>query len=205
MPGINIYKDYLPESYYHVYNRGVNKRTIFKDNADYVVFLGLLKRYLGEGTSANRNGVVFPSYKGKIELLAFCLMPNHFHLLIYQHHKDAMMMFMKSLGVAYSMYFNKKNKRTGPLFGQRYKASRITRNEYLLHISRYIHLNPKNYQSWEFSSLHYYLGDKQASWMSPERIMELFDGGTNEYRQFLADYEDYKEATREIKSELADR
>lgn len=187
MPGRNIYKEYLAESYYHIYNRGVSQQTIFDDSRDYAVFLGFLKRYLGSEIARDVNGEAFPSFKGRVELLAFCLMPTHFHLLIYQHDREAMRQFMKSLSVAYSMYFNRRNRRFGPLFQQRYRASRISRDPYLLHISRYIHLNPSNYANWEWSSLPYYLERKNADWILPQRILQLHSGDV--YLDFIRDGE----------------
>lgn len=83
-------------------------------------------------------------------------------MLIYQTDSEVMMKLMQSIGVAYSMYYNKKNKRFGPLFQQRYKASHIDNESYLLHISRYIHQNPKDYPTWQLSSLPYYRGQLSA-------------------------------------------
>ena len=201
MPGRNIYKDYVPESYYHIYNRGIDGQEIFIDKDDYVVFLSLLKRYLGNGVSKNTVGVTYPSYANVVEVLAFCLMPNHFHLLIYQSDTDGMKLLLKSLGVAYGMYFNRKYKRLGPVFQQRYRASRISDEAYLLHISRYIHLNPANYRTWQWSSLPYYLGSLEADWIKPSRIVELFDKG--EYQKFVADYKGSRDDLKKIKHELA--
>lgn len=201
MPGRNIYKEYLADSYYHVYNCGVGKQTIFKETADYVVFLSLLKRYLDKSPSKNSVGVTYPSYRDDVELLAFCLMPSHFHLFLYQHNVDGMRHLLKSLGVAYSMYFNRKYKRLGPVFQQRYRASRISSDAYLIHISRYIHLNPNKYTEWKWSSLPYYIGKNKADWVKPKRILELFD--SEDYLQFLHDYKDKRDDFEEIKSELA--
>ena len=203
MPGRNIYKDYVPESYYHVYNRGVASEIIFRDDQDYSVFLSLLKRYLGSETSKNSLGIEYPSYRDEMELLTFCLMPSHFHMLIYQYDQDAMRQLLKSVSVAYSMHFNKKYKRFGPLFQQRYRASLISNDSYLLHISRYIHLNPDNYTSWEWSSLPYYLNKYQADWMMPARILELFEG--DNYLGFLDEYKDRRDELNEIKHELANQ
>src|SRR3990167_6965989 len=169
MPGRNIYKDYVAESYYHVYNRGVDSQEIFKDRQDFQVFLGLLKRYLGQDESKSTTGNPYPSYRDQIELLAFCLMPTHFHLFVYQHTEDGMKLLLKSLGVAYGMYFNRKYKRRGPVFEQRYKAVRVTDDAYLLHISRYLHLNPKSPKTWEWSSYPYYLCRYKAEWVMPGR------------------------------------
>ncbi|OGL29598.1 hypothetical protein A3D14_01800 [Candidatus Saccharibacteria bacterium RIFCSPHIGHO2_02_FULL_47_12] len=202
MPSKHIEKIYLEDSYYHVFNRGVNKRTIFKDETDYAVFLSLLKRYLSPEPVKDRQGREYPSYFGKIKILAFCLMPNHFHLLVFQTERDAMTKLLKSVCVAYTMYFNKRYKRVGHLFQDRFKASRIYQDAYLEHISRYIHLNPDNYKEWEFSSLPYYLGSKEAAWVEPQPILDLFQGSS--YEKFLSDYSEHRNMLRELKHELAD-
>ena len=130
-------------------------------------------------------------------------MPNHFHALIYQRKSDAITKLFKSVITTYGMYFNKKYKRSGPLLQSRFKASLINRDDYLMHISRYIHLNPKNYKSWKFSSLPFYLGEKRAEWLKPQTILELFDNQAD-YRNFIEDYEDHKHLLDEIRLELAD-
>lgn len=104
---------------------------------------------------------------------------------------------------SYSIYFNKRYQRVGPLFQDTYKASRINSDEYLLHISRYIHLNPQKWRDWEFSSIDFYLGNKRAEWLDQKPILDLFED-KSDYREFVANYEDYKRSMEEIKSELAD-
>lgn len=202
MPGRNVYKEYVVESYYHIYNRGVNKADIFLDDKDYTVFLSLLKRYLGADIEKRPNRELRPNYQKQIELLAFCLMNNHFHLFIYQQPAEAIKDFMKSLSISYSMYFNNRYKRIGPLFQQRYKAIRITDDSQLLHLTRYIHMNPKGYQDYEWSSINFYLGRKQASWMRPQRVLELFDG--QDYAKFLDEYKEKRQELKDLKNELAD-
>lgn len=201
MSSRNVIKDYVEDSFYHVYNRGVNKRKIFLDNDDYAVFLNLLKRYLDSEPVTDNKGREYEWLHKRIELLAFCLMPNHFHLLIYQHDKEAMTRLMRGTITSYTIYFNKKYRRTGPLFQDRFKASLITKDTYLLHISRYIHLNPHDYINWEFSSLLYYAGKKKAGWVNPDRIMEFFEG--DNYFAFIKDYEEQKLMLDELKHELA--
>lgn len=202
MPAINIYKEYVPDSYYHVYNRGVNKADIFLDKDDRVVFLSLLKRYFGHDPDKHANGTLRANYYDRIELLAFCLMDNHYHLLVYQHDKTAVRDVMKSIGVAYSMYFNKRYQRVGPVFQQRYRAVRIDDDAQLLHISRYIHMNPAEYVTYQWSSLPYYLGKQRAGWMQPARILELFEG--KDYLEFLNEYRDRRDELAAVKSSLAD-
>jgi len=203
MPSPNLEKIYIADSYYHVYNRGVNKRKIFLDDSDYSVFLNLLKRYLGAEPAKDNNGREYVWLHNELELLAFCLMPNHFHLFIYQKKPEAMTRLLRGVGTSFAGYFNKKYHRSGPLFQDRFKASMITSDTYLTHASRYIHLNPgKGYKTYEWSSLPYYLTNKYAAWVQPLRIMGLFEPG--EYAKFVADYKDQKEILSELKTELAD-
>ena len=202
MPSRNIEKFYIPDTYYHLYNRGVNKRRIFLDEEDYSVFLNLLKRYLDTQPVKDKRGREYKWLYPELELLAFCLMSNHFHLLIYQYKSDSITSLVRPVATAYTMYFNKKYKRRGPLFESRYRASIINRDEYLQHISRYIHLNPEGYSKWEFSSLPYYLKNKKAGWVRPNRILDLFSS-QNEYSNFVDDYVDYKKTLDSIKAELA--
>lgn len=192
---------YVPEAYYHIYNRGLNKRVIFKDDYDYSVFLNLLKRYLSGEPIKDKQGRLYESLHGEIELLAFCIMPTHFHLLVYQKDSQAMTKLLHKITTSYTAYFNKKYKRSGPLFQDRFKASRISKDDYLLHISRYIHLNPKDYTNWQYSSLDYYVNKKKTDWVMPGRILDLF--GNDNYLAFLKDYEAHKKMLDEIKDQLA--
>lgn len=202
MPSRNIYKDDLPETFYHVYFRGGNKSRIFREPADYEKFLSLLDRYLSLSESKNKIGISFPNYCNKVELNCFCLMPNHVHMLIYQNQQGEMAAFMRSLLVSYSMYFNKKYKRTGPLFESRYKASRISEDVYLEHVTRYIHLNPKQWKIYEYSSLPYYLQQISDGWINPKRVLDNFSSA-KEYLKFVSDYEKNKEMIDILKQELA--
>ena len=203
MPSRNVEKVYVSGQFYHVYNRGVNKQDIFLESADYVVFLNLLKRYLAALPVKDRYGRIFPSLHNDLELLAFCLMPNHFHLCFYLKHEKAIETLMRGVCTAYTIYFNKKYRRVGTLFQGVYKASRISSEAYLLHITRYIHLNPHDFRSWQFSSLPYYLGKKHADWISNGRILSMFPKGSGEYLEFVKDYEAQKIVLDELKYELA--
>jgi len=203
MPSKNILKSDLPESYYHVYGRGNNRQKVFREPADFVKFLTLFERYLSLKEAQNQLGVSFPNYFNKIELVSFCLMPNHFHLLVYQRQQGAMTQFMRSLLTSYSMYFNKKYKRSGPLFESRYKASLISDDMYLEHITRYIHMNPRDWRDYEYSSLPYYLQQISDEWIRPERITSQF-ATPKEYLNFLQDYAQRKKLLDILKHELAD-
>lgn len=224
MPSKNRVKTYIENGYYHVYNRGVEKRNIFIDDQDYHVFLNFIKNYLlppstSEVVTHPLQEVIglvpvrarpLRNFAEEITLLAYCLMPNHFHLLLHQVNKDSMRGFIQSLCTSYSMYFNKKYKRVGPLFQDVYKAALIMEEPYLLHLSRYIHLNPLesitgpspvNIEKYSYSSYPYYLGKKKAEWIDPQPILAFFKGRQRinlrdclSYQGFVEDYlEDSKE------------
>lgn len=198
MPAKNVTKIYAEQSYYHVYNRGVSKQAIFLDEDDYEVFLGLLKRYLDDEKPKRANRVTYPSYSKEVKVLAYCLMPNHFHLLIYQDTKEGMVKLLKSVSVSYSMYFNRKYRHVGAVFQQRYRAVRVDSDDQLMHITRYIHMNPKDYYRWQWSSLDYYIGRKSAAWLKHDQLSIPRD-----YRGFLDEYRDRRDELKLLSEELA--
>jgi putative transposase len=142
MPSRNVAKIDIPESYYHIYARGHSRQVIFRDDEDHRVFLNVFKRHLFKDEVTDNLGRPYVHLRGQIELLCYCLMPNHFHLLVYQAEQGAMQRLMRSVMTTYSRYFNKKYDSSGSLFESRYKGSRISSVPYLMHISRYIHVNP---------------------------------------------------------------
>jgi putative transposase len=202
MPSRNVLKEDAPDSFYHAYLRGSNKQRIFHEPADYEKFLKLFSRYISLEEAQNKVGVSFPNFYNKVELAAFCLMPNHVHMLLYQRQQGAMSQFMRSLLTSYSMYYNKKYKHTGPLFESRYKASRISDDAYLEHVTRYIHLNPRSWRHYEYSSLPYYLHQISDEWLRPERITSRFTTPA-QYLEFVEDYVQRKEMLDILKLELA--
>lgn len=202
MPRKNSIKQYVEGGYYHLYNRGVEKRNIFLDDRDYKVFLYYLKKYLApeepEKTFKEKNDL-----SKKIDLLAFCLIPNHFHLLVKQKTIDGITQLMSRLLTNYVMYFNKRYKRVGRLFQSVYKAVLIDSDVQLLHLSRYIHLNPypeiikdvKNLKNYSFSSYGDYLGERNTKWIKTEEILSFFTKDKsrlgykfNNYKSFVEDF-----------------
>lgn len=226
MPAKNRIKQYLENGYYHIYNRGVEKRKIFQDKQDYKVLLSYLKQYL-EPKDENelRKILEKASYKerdkiikkllmnnffDKIKLLAYCLMPNHFHLLIRQKTQRGIESFMKSLGTRYVMYFNQKHKRIGPLFQGRYKAVLIETEEQLLHVSRYIHCNSNEFTPYQgrslldypYSSLGGYLGKWKAEWLKSQELLSSFSKKNKRfsYKSFVLDEDDLRNSSELIDS-----
>ncbi len=196
MPQKNCLKIYIENGYYHIYNRGVNKRIIFKGDQDYAVFLSYLKDALSPQPPQNQlNKIpvnilgqtflkaprITKNFEKNIELLAYCLMPNHFHLLIKQIVNQQMEFMMRSLTTRYSMYFNKKYHRVGHLFQGRYKAVLVGNDNYIMHLSRYVHLNPSKHftdLTQAYSSYANYLGTKKQDWVKPDFILKMFNQPT---------------------------
>jgi len=169
--------------FYHIYNRGINKQKIFHDSADYHRFLKLLYTANSEKNLVIRNfsKEVYQLKKGErlVSIGAYCLMPNHFHILITQTEKGDITKFMHKLCTAYSMYYNNKYQRTGKLFEGKFKSEYAGTDNYLKYLFSYIHLNPlkikdtewknKSVEKWakdflgtyKFSSYTDYLGQER--------------------------------------------
>jgi len=215
MPSPNVIRQWVEGGYYHVYNRGVAKSTIFERSEDYSTLISLLQSYLTPKPRADKMGFdpKDPFWRSKLEknevkLLAFALMPNHFHLLIKQDTEIGITRFMRRVLTAYVRYFNKKYERVGPLFKSKFKAARIETDGYLLHLSRYIHLNPlelaprgltgQQMFDWiaryEYSSYPVYLKSRSSEWVNEEEILDYFGGNLGRfdnvtgYRQFVESY-----------------
>jgi len=223
MPAKNSIKTYIENSFYHIYNRGVEKRNIFLNEQDYRVFLSYLKIYLSpvEETVNNlqsnddlickdKNNQISRLYTlnnffNKIDLISYVLMPNHFHFELRQTNKKDIEIFMRSLITKYTMYFNRKYNRVGPLFQGRYKAVLILGDEYLLHLSRYIHLNPiellskgQLLESYRWSSYLAYVNNLSMNWLKKDFIQSILTNySLNSYKKFVEDYtEDLMESAK---------
>lgn len=195
MPSRNIVKMYDTSAYYHVYNRGVEKRKIFIDDQDYAVFSSLFKRHLDEDSDSDSRGRMYDCLSSEVEITAFCLMPNHFHILIYQIGIDSVTKLLRAVCSSYVTYFNKKYDRVGSLFQGTFKAVRVNNDGYLLYLTRYIHRNPSKYLDWQWSSLGYWIGKKSAHWINPQRLSDM---SSEKYLDFIKDDKAYEESIEDI-------
>ncbi len=144
--------------YYHVYNRGVERREVYLNPAQYNRFMYLL--YLSNTSSPLRMDGILQNKKGLtslemaeiiftqkrkerlVDIGAYCLMPNHFHLLLKEREENGISKFMQKITTGYTMFFNKKHERSGALFGGTFQATTVNNDEYLKYLFAYIHLNP---------------------------------------------------------------
>ncbi|MDJ0734586.1 MAG: transposase [Nostocaceae cyanobacterium] len=161
-------------NYYHIYNRGNNREAIFFEHQNYLFFLGLIEKHL-----INKD----------VEIVAYCLMPNHYHLLIYLN-TDNLSNLMQAFVLAYTKAINKRFNRVDSLFQGRFQATHIDSEEYLLNLSRYIHLNPvranlvKSPQEWEFSSYCEYIFPHNNERIKVDRVLQHFIS-SDSYRLFV--------------------
>lgn len=208
--------DFVDNEYYHIYNRGVDKRDIFLDRKDIFRFL----RCLQVLNSEELTGSLFEySFQEKhqlgrpasklVEIVCVCLNPNHYHLLVKQVSENGISKFMHRLGTAYSKYFNEKYKRSGALFQGRFKAKHVDDNNYLLHLSAYINLNFEAHDKWKnkknpmtFSSWPEYCGKSSSRLCSKSIILKQFPNRES-YKKFAKDSLKFIKETKEEEGELA--
>lgn len=212
-----------PDLYYHVYNCGVEKRSIFETDRDYQRFLDATNYYLYDQRIsyaqfqdlpiAAKQVYIMLNPKGleklRVKLLSYCLMPNHFHLLLKPAKEKGITRFISDISNSYTRYFNIKNERLGALFQGAFKAKEISSEGSLLQISRYIHLNPvvssktnpepsnemkpneMKPESYPFSSYKYWITEPPLDPSGLEidygEIAKVLDlaGGTRSYKEFV--------------------
>lgn len=159
----------LPGQYHHIYNCGVNYRRIFFTPANWQFFLVRLRKYF---TSEHA------------DIISYCLMPNHYHLLIHAKSTDFSSKIMQPLGTSYTKAINKQENRIGALFQGPFQAKLILRDSYLLHLSRYIHHNPvaagyvRRPEEWEYSSYREFTGFRNGTLPKPVIILSQFMTGS---------------------------
>ncbi len=206
--------------YYHIYNRGVDKRNIFEDKEDLLRFLESMNEFNSENPVGslyeyNRDKEKFGGSTSKkkklVNFIAYCLNQNHYHFILEPLVDNGIQKFMHRVSTGYTMYFNEKNQRTGSLFGGRYKSIHINSNEYLLHLSVYVNLNNlvhKNLnKSWmnkfPFSSFAEYTGEKKEKLICDTRIILGQFPSCKYYRKYaqgiLPDIIRRKEEEKQIK------
>jgi len=206
-------------SLYHIYTRSIAKYQIFNDADEYDRFYKLmdLYRFVQFGYKLSGFLELSPiSQNQHIEnlknddnmyviIVAYCLMPTHIHLILQQASDNGIEKYMAKVLNSYSRYFNTKHGRLGPLWSSRFKSVLVNDDEQLLHLSRYLHLNPSSAgiidkpQDWIYSSYQEYINKKGidnpiCEW---QRYMEI---DKKQYRKFVNDRKDYQKELSKIKS-----
>ncbi|MBN1902695.1 transposase [Candidatus Sumerlaeota bacterium] len=168
----------LPFCLYHVMSRTNSGEIAFEGKREMGKFLGYLAKYAG----------IF-----SFRVHAWCLMPNHFHLLLESTDKEGLSELMRRLLTAYTLYYNKRRSRHGHLFQGRFKSFVVDKLGYLLEVSRYIHLNPVRTQKpvdpekYAGSSLQFYLKNQGPPWLYMNEILSHFKGNTSLFSDFIKD------------------
>ncbi len=190
------------KNFYHVFNRGVEKRKVFSNDKDYQRFIDTLYYYQFSGPKPSFSqyrrfkNKSFESNTKIVEIVAYCLMPNHFHLLLKQLKDGGITEFVSKISNSYTKFFNTKHSRVGPLLQGQFKAVLVENDEQLTHLSRYIHINPyvaelvKDPAIYKYSSYSEYIGKTNRKLCFNETIMSFFKS-PEEYKKFVGDHEDY--------------
>lgn len=201
--------------FYHLYNRGLEKQNIFNNKRDYSLFLQTLFYYQLENpkpkfSTYRRSKVFMPNPNKKIvDIICYCLMPNHFHLLVKQLKEHGVSEFMRKSINSYTKYRNLKYNRQGPLFQGVFKTVRVESDEQLIHLSRYIHLNPlvsllvNDLKVYEWSSYHNYIGSSNNPALAKHEIINFFKS-PEAYKQFVLDQVDYGKSLEILKHSTID-
>lgn len=202
---------------YHVFNRSVAEVPIFKGNRECNIFLDATKFYLQPNpptrfsifrTSKDRFPINLDSML--VAIIAFCLMPNHFHFILRQERDGGIRQFIQKLSNSFAHYFVLKYKQSGHVFEGNFKAVRVETEEQLLHLSRYIHLNPvtaylvENPKDYPYSSYQVYLGKESSEIVNPLPVLNHFSS-PNQYREFVLSQKDYQRELQSIKHLLLEK
>ena len=193
------------EEYYHIYIRGVDKRDVFLEDFDYVRFLTSMREFnvtnpIGSlyeiklksqkdlGSKSPNSKGLLESKSELVEIIAYCLNPNHYHFILKQKSERGIEKFMHKVSMGYTNYFNKKNARSGSLFQGPFKSIHIDTNEYLLHLSAYVNKNNfihgYNDKNWQYSSYLDYIGKRNGKLCNKEIILGQFKD-EKEYADFI--------------------
>ena len=188
--------------YYHIYNRGANKQWIFAHKENYRYLIGLMTDYLSEY---------------EIGLVCYCMMPNHYHLLLHQMGEIPISKYINTVFNAYVQAFNRQEERSGTLFEGRFKHVLVDRQSYLLPLMSYIHLNPvvarlvKRPEDWEFSDYHLWISGREQKESISEDLRrvclyrnELGIPSASEYAEMMKTYQGQKEGDECFRSYLLD-
>ncbi|RME60258.1 MAG: transposase [Caldilineae bacterium] len=169
---------FAPGAYYHMFNRGAARQSIFRDDDNYLFVLRRMKQYAAELN---------------VKVIAYCLMPNHYHWLVRQDGPEAAGLLPQRVFNSYTKAFNKRYNRTGTLFETRFKCKLVDNDVYLKHLCRYIHANPVRDgfaaapELWPYSNYLEWIGERPGKLFDPAFVERHFPQRES-YREFVYDY-----------------
>jgi putative transposase len=181
------YKTFRAGQIYHVFNRGNQKQNIFVDESDYLNFLKRITIVLGQMTEHGLR--IKPVPKEAFSILCYCLMPNHFHLLIRQNSNLGIDRLIAKASTSYAMYFNRKYKKVGNLFQDAFKAKLVDNDSYFTYLSAYIHNNPSDPKIYPYSSFLDYCGDRAGTLCEKDLLLGMFANDPMAYKKFVEKYD----------------
>lgn len=199
------------EQVYHVFNRGVEEREIFLDKRDYSRFLDSSVYYQKANPPTRysfRKRVdkrPLLDLENLVDIICYCLMPNHFHFLLKQTKDKGISLFISRLINSYTRYFNTRHQRKGHLFQGPFKAVRVENDEQLVHVSRYIHLNPvtsflaEDPGDYHFSSYSEYFRKKSMGGTCQSELVLSQFSSIRDYQRFVLNQKDYARNLEKIK------
>lgn len=168
---------FIPDNFYHVYNRGNNGQSVFLEKENYRFFHEKIKQY----------------FNNKVELISHCLMPSHYHLIVYLPITIDFSNVMRSIMTSFVKSYNRWHRRTGHLFEDDYQAILIKGDEQLIHTCRYIHINPvvaglaSKPEDWAYSDYRTWIGESDEG-ISSVRVRNMFFRSPEEYRNFVEEF-----------------
>ncbi|MCK4894793.1 MAG: transposase [Calditrichia bacterium] len=192
MPQRNL--EFLKGHYYHIYNRGVNYQPIFFHRDNYFYLIRLIKS-------------IFEKYN--VTIISYCLMPNHYHLLVRPELNEVLSDCMRDTFISYVQAINKRFKRKGPLFEGRFRSILVDEINYVLHLCRYIHLNPvkaslvKFPEDWIFSNFREWIGIRRWR-LIDERFIKSNFSNQSKYRKFVVEYQPAQDISENLKEYYLD-
>ena len=183
---------YLPGHYYHIYNRGAHKASIFHEADNYLFVLRKMKQYLRELA---------------LSIIAYCLMPNHYHYLVRQDGEQPAGLLPQRVFNSYSKAYNKRYAHSGTLFQGPYEVILVDKTDYLLHLCRYIHANPvkdglvTNLEAWPYTNYAEWIGARPGSLVDSQFVQSYFPNPAD-YTAFVMDYLKTRDLPADIQAYL---
>jgi len=209
MPRRQVY--FRVGEYYHIFNHSVGEMPIFKGARECTFFLEAMRFYLQLKPQTkfsifrnSPNSFPYTLENKVVSIIDYCLMPNHFHLTLRQETEDGIVHFIQKLSSSFAHYYSIKYKKRGHVFEDKFKSVHLENTEQLLHLSRYIHLNPvtayivQRPEDYPYSSYNAFIGLSEVDFIDTLPILENFPS-VQKYKEFVTDQIDYQKVLDRIK------